>query len=79
MGCSKDVCMLHAVIQGTYLAINNGRETEVVKYLGAVTPDVNRSILPLALIIEAIDLRMQEQHIKTQKVFTHDIRTHVHY
>ena len=62
--------MLHAVIQGTYLAINNGRETEVVKYLGAVTPDVNRPILPLALIIEAIDLRMHEQHIKTPN-FSH--------
>lgn len=63
MGCSKDVCMFHAAIQGTYLAINNGRETEVIKYLCAVTPDVHRSIFPLALIIEAIDLRHQNSRI----------------
>ena len=70
MGCSKDVYMLHTAIQGTYLAINNGRETEVVEYLGAVTPNINRPIFPLALIIEAIDLRMQEQLIKTPN-FSH--------
>ena len=92
MGCSKNVCLLHtaihstylainngretevikylctvAPIHGTYLAINNGRETEVVKYLCTVAPDVDRPILPLALVIEAIDLRMQKQQTQTPK------------
>ena len=71
MGCSQDVCLFHTAIYGTYLAINNGRETEVIKYLCTVAPDVDRPILPLALIIEAIDLRMQEQQTQTLKFSLH--------
>jgi hypothetical protein len=35
---------------------NDGRQTQVVKDLGAVTPDIDRTVFLEALIVESIDL-----------------------
>ena len=42
------------------LVVNNGREREEVKHLGAVLPDIRRAVFPQALVVEAIDLRKTE-------------------
>lgn len=38
------------------LSIDDGRERQVVEYLGAVSPHRHRAVLAEALIVEAIDL-----------------------
>lgn len=38
-------------------AINNGRDSQAVKYVSAILPWIRVSILPHDLIIEPIDLR----------------------
>ena len=38
------------------LVVNDGGETEVVKYLCAVAPDIDRAIFPPTLVIESIHL-----------------------
>lgn len=40
----------------SHLSINDSREGQVVKYLGAVSPHRHRAVLAEALVIEAIDL-----------------------
>ena len=39
-----------------YFVINNSSESKVVKYIGAVSPNVEISVFPQASVIEAIDL-----------------------
>lgn len=39
-----------------YFFINNCSQGEIIKYLGAISPYINRSVLSEALIIEAINL-----------------------
>lgn len=36
--------------------INDCRKTQIVKYLTAVSPNINRAVLSQAFVIEAIDL-----------------------
>ena len=39
------------------LAVDDGRQTEVVEDLGAVAPHRDGAVLPQALVVEAVDLR----------------------
>lgn len=39
-----------------YLAVDDGRERQVVKDLGAVSPHGDRAVLAEALVVEAVDL-----------------------
>lgn len=39
-----------------HLAVNDGRQAEVVKDLGAVAPHGHRAIFAQALVVEAVDL-----------------------
>lgn len=39
-----------------YLAIDDGREGQVVEDLGAVSPHGDRAVLAEALVVEAVDL-----------------------
>ena len=39
-----------------YLVINNGSESQVVKNVRAVSPHVDRTVFPKALVIKAIHL-----------------------
>lgn len=48
--------MIQELYLHTHLAINNGREAEVVKNLSAIAPHSDRAIFSQALIIKPIDL-----------------------
>ena len=50
----------------TYLAVHDGRETEIVKYLGAVSPYIDWTIFSLTFIIKSIHLYSKEIRCETR-------------
>ena len=45
-----------AAVNTEDLAVNDGREGEIVEYLGAVSPDCDAAVLPQTLVIEPVHL-----------------------
>lgn len=46
-----------SAVHAEYLPIDYGRQTQIVKDLGAIAPHIGRTVFPHAFIVEAVDLR----------------------
>lgn len=53
------------------------RRPEVVKDVGAVSPDVGRAIFAQALVIEAIDLHVEDYSQLVQKLTSRVVCSHI--
>lgn len=47
---------VRGIRNASYLAINDGRQGQIVKYLSAVSPDSDRTVLAETLVVETVDL-----------------------
>lgn len=64
---------LSAKTRGAYSSIYNCRQRQVIKYISAIPPGIGISILPLALIIKTVHLKIDDichQQITSGKKIT---------